>query len=231
VSEPRAEPEVAPETLVQRAIESVLEQLPDVGDDASLEESPKYQPWAETVAPPSKNKRPLSELLAEYAARVAADPDAKAGAPAAKHPVAAFFDRFGPGRKPTGRRRGRGGRGSTGSTGAVPAGAGAGRGRGTPPPPPRPAGQRPPAQRPPDAGAPGEGEGSTGRRRRRRPSGRRGRTGGGGGGAPAPAGSPACPRRLGQALRGAWPPPGARRGRLDTLPECSRSCVASPAGS
>ena len=95
---------------MQRAIESVLEQVPDLGDEASPEESPKYQPWAETVAPPSKNKRPLAELLAEYEARIAADPDARAGAPAAKHPATAFFERFDQGRKPPGRRRGRSGR-------------------------------------------------------------------------------------------------------------------------
>ena len=84
-----------PDSIVQRAIDSVLEQLPNLSDDpVDPEKSAKYQPWADTVAPPSKNKRPLSELLAEYAARIAADPEAVAGTPNARHPVAAFFDRF-----------------------------------------------------------------------------------------------------------------------------------------
>jgi hypothetical protein len=174
-----------PDSLVQRAIESVLGQLPDLGDPVSPEDSAKYQPWAENVAPASKNKRPLSELLAEYAARIAADPEAVAGTPSARHPVIAFFDRFGPSRRQGTRRRGRGGRG--GGQGAPAA----------PPPQPQPPQrqrQRPPqrspqtAAQPPPAGQPPPAERSgTSRRRRRRPSGRRGRGGGGGGGGGGPA--------------------------------------------
>src|SRR5207302_4406339 len=78
------------DSLVERAIESVLEQVPDVPGEEP-EANAKYQPWADTAAPPGKNKRPLEELLAEYATRVAADPDARAGHPQAKPPGLAFF--------------------------------------------------------------------------------------------------------------------------------------------
>jgi hypothetical protein len=101
------------EEFVERAIESVLDQVPDVGDEEP-EGSAKLQPWAETAAPPSKYKRPLSELLEQYAARVAAAPDAVAGRPRGQHPVAAFFARFTP---------------LGGGRGAADAGAGGGRGR------------------------------------------------------------------------------------------------------
>ncbi|HEV7466523.1 MAG TPA: hypothetical protein VGP96_09480 [Candidatus Dormibacteraeota bacterium] len=184
------------DSLVQRAIDSVLEQIPDLGDPVSPENSAKYQPWAEKFAPASKNKRPLDELLAEYAARIAANPGAVAGTPSAKHPVAAFFDRFGqPRGKTTGsRRRGRGGRGG---------------GQGAPAAPPPPQQQQPPRRqqpqqpqqprqqrqpRPPETAAaqqpPAEGKSAAARRRRRRPSGRRGRGGGGGGGGGGEGGSP-----------------------------------------
>ena len=82
-------------SLVDLAIESVLEQVPDVGEAAPPEQSVKYQPWADTVALPAKNKRPLDELLAEYAARVEAAPDAVAPRPAGKPPGTTYFDRFG----------------------------------------------------------------------------------------------------------------------------------------
>jgi hypothetical protein len=88
----------APETLVELAIESVLEQVPEVAAEGP-EAGGKYQPWADTAAPPAKNKRPLDELLESYRARVAEAPDARAGRPQAKHPAAAFFDRFGPPRR------------------------------------------------------------------------------------------------------------------------------------
>jgi hypothetical protein len=172
------------DSLVQRAIDSVLEQIPDLGDPVSPENSAKYQPWAEKFAPASKNKRPLDELLAEYAARIAANPGAMAGTPSAKHPVAAFFDRFGqPRGKTTGsRRRGRGGRGGGQVAPAAP-----------PPQPqkqqPQPQRRQPRQPRPAEAAPapaaqqpPAEGKSAAARRRRRRPSGRRGRGGGGGGG-------------------------------------------------
>jgi hypothetical protein len=175
------------DSLVQRAIDSVLEQIPDLGDPVSPENSAKYQPWAEKFAPASKNKRPLDELLAEYAARIAANPDAVAGTPSAKHPVAAFFDRFGqPRGKTTGsRRRGRGGRG--GGQGAPAAPPSQPQQPQQPQHPQKPQQRRPQRpQRPPEAAAapppPAEGKSAAARRRRRRPSGRRGRGGGGGGG-------------------------------------------------
>lgn len=83
-----------PETLAELAIESVLEQVPDVAD-AEPDVGSKYQPWADTAAPPAKNKRPLEELLDGYRDRVAQAPEARAGKPQGKHPAAAFFDRFG----------------------------------------------------------------------------------------------------------------------------------------
>jgi hypothetical protein len=89
----------APETLVELAIESVLDQVPELADEQP-ETGSKYQPWADTAAPPSKNKRPLEELLESYRARVAQAPDARAGRPQGKSRVAAFFDRFGPPRRP-----------------------------------------------------------------------------------------------------------------------------------
>lgn len=106
------------EEFVERAIESVLEQVPDVADEEP-EGSAKLQPWAETAAPPSKNKRPLAELLEQYAERVRAQPEAVAGRPRGQHPVAAFFARFTPA----------GGRGSAGAASADEAASGGGRRR------------------------------------------------------------------------------------------------------
>jgi hypothetical protein len=111
------------EELIERAIDSVLEQVPETHDEEP-EGAAKLQPWAETAAPPSKNKRPLAELLEQYAARVQADPDAVAGRPRGQHPAVAFFARFTPlGRRGDGdgggggggrKRRGRRGRGAAG---------------------------------------------------------------------------------------------------------------------
>lgn len=161
---PRGLPEQT-DSLVEMAIESVLEQVPEVPGEAP-EANVKYQPWADTAAPPGKNKRPLEELLAEYAARVAADPDARAGHPQAKPPGLAWFDRFGPRRDrpggPRGRRSGRGGR--------QPQPAGAGRPERGPE-----AGRTGAAPGPPGEATPGGGS------RRRRRSGRRRRHPGGGG--------------------------------------------------
>lgn len=179
------------EDFIERAIESVLEQVPEVADDAP-EGSAKLQPWAETAAPPSKNKRPLSELLEQYAARVAADPEAVAGRPRGQHPVAAFFARFTPqggGRSAEGAgggrgRRRRGRRGAPQEAAPAPQKqqpAAQQRGGGRPPRGPRPQGeQRPPRQ---PGAAPQEGGQRRSRHRRRR--GRGGGGGGGGGGAPA----------------------------------------------
>ncbi|TMC50993.1 MAG: hypothetical protein E6J14_00660 [Chloroflexi bacterium] len=154
----------AAEAIAERAIGSVLEQLPAGDDPDALETSVRYQPWADTAVPAGKNKRPLEELLAELGARVEACPDAVAGSPTERHPAAAFFDRFGaPRRTPDehGRRRGRrrrdGGRGPARS-------------------------QQPPAAAAADAG-PTTAPRSGGRRRRR--SRGRGRGGRGGGAAPA----------------------------------------------
>lgn len=103
-----------PEKLIARAIESVLDSVPDVaGSDAGeAEESPKSQPWAETAAPPGRNKRSLDDLLAEYAERVAANPEARATLPTEPHPSAAYLERLtgGGGGRRGGKRRWRGGK-------------------------------------------------------------------------------------------------------------------------
>ena len=67
--------------LIARALESVLETIPGPpgGDVTPPEQNPTAQPWAETAAPPGRNKRPLETLLEEYSARVAAAPGAVAG--------------------------------------------------------------------------------------------------------------------------------------------------------
>jgi hypothetical protein len=106
--------------LVARAIESVLDQVPGALDTTVPDvASAKLQPWAETAAPVGRNKRPLEELLAELEERVAADPDARATLPHARHHSLSFFDRFGrtaaqpggaePGGRHRRRRRGGGG--------------------------------------------------------------------------------------------------------------------------
>ncbi len=199
------------EDFVERAIESVLEQVPDVADEEP-EGSAKLQPWAETAAPPSKNKRPLSELLEQYAARVAAAPDAVAGRPRGQHPIAAFFARFTPqggggrsggdgGAGQGGRnRRRRGRRGAEGGP-AVPAAQAqpSQQGRQRAPQDQRQQRQDPRQQRQPqDQRQPRQGQdqrqqrpaasaaaGGTEAQRRSRRRGRRRGRGGGGGGAPA----------------------------------------------
>jgi len=105
-----------PDRLIERALNSVLETVPDVlgGDPTLAEASTKSQPWAETAAPPGGNKRPLEEVLAEFAERVAAAPDARAGVPAETHPATAYLDSLAAtgkaGSKPAGRKRWHGGR-------------------------------------------------------------------------------------------------------------------------
>ena len=107
-------PEATPDAdrLIARAIESVLGAVPELpgGDLTPPETSPKVQPWAETAAPPGGNKRSLEELVAEYAARVAADPDAVAGRPKEVHPAAAYLERLTPGGGQAAPRRGGGGK-------------------------------------------------------------------------------------------------------------------------
>lgn len=117
--------------LIARAIESVLDAIPDLpGGDPSLPElSPKAQPWAETAAPPGGDKRPLEAVLEEYSARVAAAPGAHAGHPGEPHPATLYLERLSPagaqapgkrskrrwqgGGKRRGSRRRRGGGGET----------------------------------------------------------------------------------------------------------------------
>jgi hypothetical protein len=204
------------EEFIERAIEKVLEQVPEVVDEEP-EGSAKLQPWAETAAPPSKNKRPLSELLEQYAARVAAAPDAVAGRPRGQHPIAAFFARFTPqgggrgagadvgGGGGGGRRKRRGRRGAAEGRGGAqpqqrqattaPAGTRPQRGPGQRPEQrqPRPESRQPrPDQRQPrpQASRPPEGTPPDGAAQGAPRSGRRRRRrrggGGGGGGAAAP---------------------------------------------
>jgi uncharacterized membrane protein YgcG len=122
--------------LIARAIESVLDAVPEIpgGDMISADASPKSQPWAETAAPPASDKRPLETVVAEFEARVASSPGARAGHPNEPHPGTAYLEKLSPGaRSATGkrpkrrwqggrkRRGGRGGRGGGGGGGAAPA--------------------------------------------------------------------------------------------------------------
>ncbi len=158
---PHGPDEADADELVARAIESVLEAVP-VAEEAPVPDAlAKYQPWADTATPASKNKRPLAELLAEIKARVAAEPDAIAAAPSGKPPMRAFFDRFGSPRREGEGRSGRGRRRR-----------GKGRAEGTPA-----TTVAAPVQRPPVADAASPPAGAGARRRRRR----RGRGGGGNG--------------------------------------------------
>jgi len=172
------------EELIERAIDSVLEQVPEVVDEEP-EGAAKLQPWAETAAPPSKNKRPLAELLEQYAARVRAEPDAVAGRPRGQHPVAAFFARF----TPSSVRGGAGG-GDAGGGGRKRRGR---RGRGAGGPEPVQAVQSAVATAGRGSGdAQPAGGGGGGRRRRRR---------GGGGGGGGRTGEGQTPTTQGQAQR------------------------------
>ncbi len=113
--------------LVARAVRELIQSVPGTDESVAPAESPTTsQPWAETASPSSKSKRPLEAILADYAARVAADPDARAPLPSDPHPSTTFYDRFG--RPPSGgdgrrrrrrrvaarKRRGGGGRGRSG---------------------------------------------------------------------------------------------------------------------
>ena len=97
------------------------------GDTLAAEASPKSQPWAETAAPPASDKRPLEAVLAEYEARVAAAPGARAGHPNEPHPGEAYLEKLSPAPRSTGKRpkrrwqggrKRRGGRGGRGGGGA-----------------------------------------------------------------------------------------------------------------
>lgn len=172
-----------PGQLVERALRSVLDAVPGSGD---AEEPTTVQPWAEVAAPPGKNKRPLQDLLDEYAARVAAAPEATASHPSDRHPAVAFFDRFakrGAGQARPAGQRGRG-RSASARAGAPPRdgtrdstrpprGSGGTTGTGSATDGPRAARSEPRPTTP---------AGGEGRRRRRRSGGnrRRGRRGGNG---------------------------------------------------
>lgn len=129
--------EAAADRLIARAIEFVLDAVPEIpGTDLiAAEASPKAQPWAETAAPPG-DKRPLESVLAEFEARVAATPGARAAHPNEPSPGVAYLEKLSPAPKsgvPTGkrpkrrwqggrkRRGGRGGRGGGGGGGGAAA--------------------------------------------------------------------------------------------------------------
>jgi hypothetical protein len=118
--------------LIARAIESVLDAVPEIpgSDLIAAEASPKAQPWAETAAPPASDKRPLEAVLAEYEAKVAASPGARAGHPNERSPGEAYLEKLSPARAAPGKRpkrrwqggrKRRGGRGGRGGGGAAPA--------------------------------------------------------------------------------------------------------------
>lgn len=96
----------ATEELVELAIEGVLDQVPEIPETAP-DGTATLQPWADTAAPPGRNKRPLSQFLEELRERVAAAPDARARVPGDRHPAMAYFDRFGPPRRAPGEGAGR----------------------------------------------------------------------------------------------------------------------------
>ena len=194
------DPGESADSLVAKAIESVLEAVPAGDAEEPPEGIAKYQPWADTATAPGRNKRPLQSLLDELAERVAAEPEARAGMPSAKPPAVAFFDRFGSRRSAAegepapggGRgRRGRAGRrrgGGGANGGAAPQRSGQGE-----PKPPQPQGGGRGPRRPAKGGGPVQGaqppvttgEAAAAGRKRRRRRGGRGRSGGGGGGQPA----------------------------------------------
>jgi len=105
--EPANPADAEADRLIARALRSVLDSVPELpgGELITAESSPKSQPWAETAAPPGRNKRPLEELVAELQERVDAAPDAVARLPGDVHPADAFLARFSP---PTRQGHGRG---------------------------------------------------------------------------------------------------------------------------
>lgn len=140
-----AEPDLSnPDDLISRAMASLIHQANPNEEEAPAEESPKMQPWAETASPTGKNKRPLEALVAEFEARVAAAPEAKAAIPHAPPPSETYFDRFTRPAPGTGRRRRRRGGGRGRDTGPRQAPEGSGNAAGTPgtPPPNRSSSRR-----------------------------------------------------------------------------------------
>jgi len=134
VTDPPIHDALEADRLIQRAIESVLDTVPEIpgGDLVPTEVSPKSQPWAETAAPLASDKRPLEAVIAELEARVAAAPGARAGRPGEPHPGDAYLEKLSPATRSTGKRpkrrwqggrkrRGRGGRGGGGGGGGAPA--------------------------------------------------------------------------------------------------------------
>jgi hypothetical protein len=98
----------ASDDLVARAIKELIDSVPGTEETPPPDpETSTAQPWAETASPSASNKRPLEALLAEYAARVEAAPDATARLPGEPHPSTSFYDRFArpPERAGGGRRR------------------------------------------------------------------------------------------------------------------------------
>ncbi|HYA00011.1 MAG TPA: hypothetical protein VEK76_06630 [Candidatus Binatia bacterium] len=94
MTEPPGSP--SSDELVQRAIRDLIHSVPGEEETtAPPEASPTSQPWAETASPSAKSKRPLEAVLAEYAARVEASPDARANLPSEAHPSVTFYERFG----------------------------------------------------------------------------------------------------------------------------------------
>ncbi|MFN2452193.1 MAG: hypothetical protein ABR541_07565 [Candidatus Dormibacteria bacterium] len=83
----------SPERFLAPAAESLLEIRKGAAGQVP-EPATTMQPWAETGVSGGRNKRPLDELLAEYAARVAATPGARAGIPAGRPPGEVYLDRF-----------------------------------------------------------------------------------------------------------------------------------------
>ncbi len=160
-----------PSTLVEHAIESVRGQVPGAPDFSIPETGTHIQPWADVAAPPGKNKRPLEDLLDEYAKRVAEAPDARAAHPNGQRAADAFFARLASVVSKPGRAKRRRRRKPSGTGAAIPAMS------------PSPAGHQ--ATQVPHGGAVGSNA-SGPKRRRRRGRGRRGR-GSGSGVVPPPA--------------------------------------------
>ncbi len=105
-----------PIQFVERAIRNVLGQIPEAGDER-IQTTPKtaqqaLQPWAEKVAPTSKNKRQLETLIAEYRDRIENHPNAMVVFPEKKRPDELFFEKLQsrPKKRQRRRRSGSGGR-------------------------------------------------------------------------------------------------------------------------
>ncbi len=116
---PEADPN-DPIQFVERAIRNVLGQIPESGDER-VQKAPRtaqqaLQPWAEKVAPTSKNKRQLETLIEEYRDRIESHPNAMVVFPEKKRPDELFFEKLQSRPKRRQRRRRSGGGGSGGSS-------------------------------------------------------------------------------------------------------------------